>query len=316
MSIAAQSSPKSDTKTLSCCERTGLQSPGNFLHDHRAVVCDGLTHSFPTAGGAIRAVDQVNLEILLGELTLITGPSGCGKTTLLSIIAGLLRPSEGSIFVLGQDVRGLSHRALSQFRLTSIGFIFQQFNLLSGLSIVENAAIPLIARGVAGGEARRRSAALLSQLGLEKQLGSFPRQLSGGQQQRVAIARALVHEPRLVLCDEPTASLDLKRGQAVMEMLESPGQPLFVGLSKSGVVAKVFARPSMVVCKGDRLVQLDCAPFLAECDFKQAELDLAVRRLERLRSLPRPESVEIATQKLAVAKAVQVTAIEQRSRYE
>ncbi len=174
---------------------------------------------FPSAAGSVKVLKGVDFEARAGELTMLVGPSGCGKTTLISIIAGLLRGASGRVDVFGHDVTSMTDQDLITFRLSHIGFIFQQYNLLAGLSVVENAAVPLVAAGVTWNDALDTARDLLATLGMTPHLTKFPRQLSGGQQQRVAIARALVHKPRLLLCDEPTAALDGKSGQAVMTLL-------------------------------------------------------------------------------------------------
>jgi putative ABC transport system ATP-binding protein len=183
------------------------------------VVCQQVAIEFPSAAGPIKVLKGVDFEARPGELTMLVGPSGCGKTTLISVIAGLLRGATGSVNVFGQQVTSLSNRQLVPFRLANIGFIFQQYNLLAGLSVIENAAVPLVAAGSPWPDALDAARDLLNTLGLTPHLTKLPRQLSGGQQQRVAIARALVHKPRLLLCDEPTAALDGKSGQAVMGLL-------------------------------------------------------------------------------------------------
>lgn len=183
------------------------------------VVCHQVAIEFSTGAGPIRVLKGVDFEAPAGQLTMLVGPSGCGKTTLISIIAGLLRGATGSVRIFGEEVTKLSGSDLVPFRLANIGFIFQQYNLLAGLNAAENAAIPLVASGMSWPSALERSNALLGRLGLDAHRDKLPRQLSGGQQQRVAIARALVHEPRLLLCDEPTAALDGKSGQAVMGLL-------------------------------------------------------------------------------------------------
>jgi putative ABC transport system ATP-binding protein len=167
----------------------------------------------------VQALRGVTFSAGAGEMTLLVGPSGCGKTTLISAIAGMLTPDAGSISVFGSDLRKLSRGKLTAFRAKSVGFVFQQFNLLPALTATENASIPLRIVGASAGEANRRAAALLDRLGLAAHRDRFPTQLSGGQQQRVAIARALVHEPHLVVCDEPTASLDAESGHAAMALL-------------------------------------------------------------------------------------------------
>src|SRR3954453_3263950 len=194
-------------------------SPLTTHHSPLAVSCRGVTKEFIAGDATVMALRGVDADVRLGELTLLVGPSGCGKTTLISIIAGLLDPTAGNVEVLGQDLAGLRGRRLVEFRGRNIGFVFQQYNLLPALTAAENAAVPLLAAGVAKKKAVTAASDLLSQLGLGERLHALPSQLSGGQQQRVALARALVHEPRLVVCDEPTSALDHETGNAVMELL-------------------------------------------------------------------------------------------------
>ncbi len=186
---------------------------------HPAVVCSGVTKEFGSGQTRVQVLRGIDLQIPFGEVTFLVGPSGCGKTTLISAIAGLLTPNSGEIQVLGRSLKKLRGGALVDFRGKNIGFIFQQFNLLPTLTAAENAAVPLIGRGVRFGKAVRMAGDMLAQLGLKDHRHKYPQQLSGGQQQRVAIARALVHNPRLVVCDEPTASLDAETGHQVMELL-------------------------------------------------------------------------------------------------
>jgi putative ABC transport system ATP-binding protein len=169
--------------------------------------------------GDFEALRGVNFEALLGELTFIVGPSGCGKTTLLSVITCLLDATSGDVELFGEHPAQLPPNELITFRRRNIGFVFQQYNLLPALTAAENAAVPLIASGMKRSEAVNRAKSLLGQLGLDGRRDALPATLSGGEQQRVAIARALVHEPRLVVCDEPTAALDGTTGEAVMELL-------------------------------------------------------------------------------------------------
>ncbi len=184
-----------------------------------AIEVSGVEKEFGSGPSAARVLRGTSMRVRFGGITMLVGPSGCGKTTLLSIIAGLLRPSGGAVSVLGRDIFGMSESEQVEFRRQSLGFIFQQYNLLPSLSAAENAAVALLAARVDRRLAVGRAAAALSMLGLEQKLHSLPRTLSGGQQQRVAVARALVHDPRIVLCDEPTAALDGKSGRAVMEMM-------------------------------------------------------------------------------------------------
>jgi putative ABC transport system ATP-binding protein len=184
-----------------------------------AIRVEGVARDFEAGGQALRVLHDVSVEVRSGELTYLVGESGSGKTTLISIIAGILYPTEGRVEVFGTDIYSLSDRKLVEFRLATIGFIFQQYNLIPTIDAASNAAVPLIAGGMARHEATERAQAMLEKLGIGDQGAKLPSQLSGGQQQRVAIARALVHEPRLVVCDEPTAALDAKSGRTVMDLL-------------------------------------------------------------------------------------------------
>lgn len=167
-----------------------------------------------------RVLHGVDLQIPFGQLSFLIGPSGCGKTTMLCVMSGTLTPTSGQVEVLGTSLNQLKAAERVRFRRRNIGFVFQQYNLMAYLSAAENAAIPLIADGVKTSHALAKARAVLAQLGMSEHEQKLPRQLSGGQQQRVAIARALVHDPALVVCDEPTAALDAKAGQAVMTLLD------------------------------------------------------------------------------------------------
>lgn len=184
-----------------------------------AICARGITRDFEAGQTTIRVLHGIDTEIRPGELTYVVGESGSGKTTLISIMCGILYPTEGEVKVFGTDIYKLSDTELVNFRLNNIGFIFQQYNLIPSIDAAANAAVPLIAKGVPIDEARERAKILLDKLNIGDQADKLPRQLSGGQQQRVAIARALVHEPRLVVCDEPTAALDARSGRRVMDLL-------------------------------------------------------------------------------------------------
>ncbi|MEY3175548.1 MAG: Macrolide export ATP-binding/permease protein MacB [Planctomycetota bacterium] len=185
-----------------------------------AVLCRGVTKEFGTGEAKVQALRGIDVDILYGQMTLLVGPSGCGKTTLISIMAGLLDPTAGEVSLLGQNRRSLSGSRLVRFRAENIGFVFQQYNLLPSLTAVENAAVPLLIRGVRRSEAIERAMGLMTEVGLRDRAFALPAQLSGGQQQRVAIARALVNEPRLLVCDEPTAALDAHAGRTVMNLIK------------------------------------------------------------------------------------------------
>ncbi|MBK8176054.1 MAG: ABC transporter ATP-binding protein [Rhodospirillales bacterium] len=197
-----------------------------------AVVCRNIVKDFDGGSGPVRVLFGIDVQFGAGEMTFLVGPSGCGKTTLISIVAAILAPSEGSVEVLGQPLTRMRGRDLVAFRRANIGFIFQQYNLLPALTAAENAAVPLVAAGMALAKAAKKAAARLESLGMGAHVNKLPRQLSGGQQQRVAIARALIHEPKLIVCDEPTAALDAASGMAVMELLRTaafdPGRAVIV----------------------------------------------------------------------------------------
>ncbi len=184
-----------------------------------AVECRGIQKSFGTGEARVDALRDADFRAGFGELTFIVGPSGCGKTTLISVVAGLLDADEGALHVLATDMGALSGNERLAFRRQNVGFVFQQYNLLPALTAAENVAVPLLVAGIKRAEAIERAKELLARVDLGSRLHAFPSQLSGGQQQRVALARALIHEPKLVVCDEPTAALDHKTGDAVMEML-------------------------------------------------------------------------------------------------
>ena len=184
-----------------------------------AVVCRGVRKHFGEGETRVEVLRGIDYSVRTGDLSFLVGQSGCGKTTLISVIAGLLDADSGEIRLLGEDVAALGGRDRVLFRRRNLGFVFQQYNLLPALSAVENAAVPLFAAGVPRREAEDRARALLCRVGMEARADALPSKLSGGQQQRVALARALVHEPRLILCDEPTAALDHQTGETVMELL-------------------------------------------------------------------------------------------------
>lgn len=186
-----------------------------------AVRCAGVEKHFGDGDARVQVLRGVDFTVKPGQLSFLVGPSGCGKTTLISVIAGLLDTTAGSVELFGQNTERLTAENRVLFRRRNLGFVFQQYNLLPSLTAAENAAVPLLAAGLKRRDALDRSRALLVRLGLEKRMDAYPSKLSGGQQQRVALARALVHEPRLIVCDEPTAALDHATGEAVMELLAS-----------------------------------------------------------------------------------------------
>jgi putative ABC transport system ATP-binding protein len=197
-----------------------------------AVVCRGVAKEFGDGETRVRVLHGIDLDVPPGEMSLLVGPSGCGKTTLISIIAGLLDATEGTVEVLGHDLGAMSGGRKVTFRGRNIGFVFQQYNLLPALTAAENAAVPLIILGRRRAEAIAEARGVLDTLGMGRRADAVPAQLSGGEQQRVAIARALVHGPRLLVCDEPTAALDAHSGRTVMGLLRDvavqPGRAVIV----------------------------------------------------------------------------------------
>lgn len=185
------------------------------------VITDEISKSFGSGDDVIHALRSISIAISAGKLTMIIGPSGCGKTTLLSAIAGTLKPDAGTLHVLGHNLTQMSDKELTLFRSIHIGFIFQQFHLIHTLTCAENVAIPLLIQGMERKRAFEKAIEALSLVGIADRAWRRPKQLSGGQQQRVAIARAIVHSPSLVICDEPTSALDFENGTKVMKILES-----------------------------------------------------------------------------------------------
>lgn len=187
--------------------------------NNKTLQINHVSKRYGSGSTAVTAVYDVSLSVNPGEIVLIMGPSGSGKTTLLSMLGALLRPTEGEIRLNGTILSALAENHLPEIRLKQFGFIFQDFNLLSALTALENVAIVAELAGSKSGEARRKAASLLTELGLGERLHFLPEKLSGGEKQRVAIARALVNDPSLILADEPTANLDSKIGHEIMRLL-------------------------------------------------------------------------------------------------
>lgn len=197
-----------------------------------AVIARDIEMAFGSIGLKAQVLFDIDLEVDSGELTMLIGPSGCGKTTLLSILSGTLKPTGGDVEVMGNVITRMKDSEKVILRRRRIGFIFQQYNLLPALTAAENAAMALVADGMPLKKAAEKARAALETLGMGPHADKLPRMLSGGQQQRVAIARAIVHEPDLVVCDEPTAALDAETGRQVMELLKEaaagPGRAVLV----------------------------------------------------------------------------------------
>lgn len=215
-----------------------------------AVEVRGVEKSFGDGASRIHVLKSVNMDAVLGGITMLVGPSGCGKTTLLSAIAGTMRVDAGKIDVFGHSLEKMSGGALTRFRAETIGFIFQQFNLIPTLTVAENVGVPLLIQGLSAGKALKRSKEMLDQVGLGPRWNERPNKLSGGQQQRVAIARALVHEPPLVICDEPTAALDAQNGEIVMDLFSQVARA-----SDRAVI--IVTHDNRIFSYADRIARMD-----------------------------------------------------------
>ena len=218
--------------------------------DDIVISCRGVTKSYGGGEAKVAALRGIDLDVRRGELLMIVGPSGCGKTTLISVITTVLSHEAGQCHVLDRDLQHMDERERADFRRKSIGFVFQLFNLLPALTAAENVAIPLLIEGVPWEKARSRASELLETIGLGARVSTLPAKLSGGQQQRVAIARAVVHDPALLVCDEPTSNLDHETGHAVMKVLR--------GLTeKSGRTASVVTHDPRIFEFADRIARMD-----------------------------------------------------------
>ncbi len=178
-----------------------------------------LSKSFFTEEVETRAVKSATLEIEKGEFVAVMGPSGCGKTTLLNLLGLIDRPTSGDLLLEGKRVNGLSENPYTRIRRGNMGFIFQNFNLVDELNVIENVELPLVFAGVKRRERRERTMEVLDRLKMSHRAKHYPQKLSGGQQQRIAFARAIVNKPQLLLADEPTGNLDSRNGQRMMELL-------------------------------------------------------------------------------------------------
>ncbi len=178
-----------------------------------------VTKTFVRGKEPLTVLDGLSLDIAEGAFEALMGPSGSGKSTLLNLIAGLDRPTKGKAMVAGNDLGAMSDGELAKFRARHIGFIFQSYNLMPVLTALENVELPLLLTKLSGADRRKRAQTALRVVGLEDRMGHYPRQLSGGQEQRVAIARAIVHDPTILVCDEPTGDLDRKSADDILALL-------------------------------------------------------------------------------------------------
>jgi putative ABC transport system ATP-binding protein len=210
----------------------------------------GISKAFVSGKITLQVIRGSSLDIYPGELTLVVGPSGSGKSTLLSMMSGLLRPDTGRVLALGVDVWRLDQAALDRFRLQNCGFVFQGFNLFSGLTALENVILPLQYLGLRGTWAVERSRKALDEVGLASRMHLRPAELSGGEKQRVAIARALVKDPALIFADEPTSALDKSNGQIVIDLLRR------IAADHGATVLGVTHDPRLL-SHADRVIELE-----------------------------------------------------------
>ncbi len=207
--------------------------------------------SYPGRGGEgeVIALSNISFQVQAGETVAVVGQSGAGKTTLLQLMAGLDKPSSGTVHIAGHDINTLNDQALSRFRNQTIGFVFQFFNLQPYFTAQENVAFPLLLRGEKKGVAMRRAHELLAAMGLSERTAHFPATLSGGEMQRVAVARALISEPKLILADEPTANLDEDNAHAIIDLLQSSARD-------RGMSVIVITHDSRISKRFDKILRL------------------------------------------------------------
>ncbi|HEX8077801.1 MAG TPA: ABC transporter ATP-binding protein [Chthoniobacterales bacterium] len=204
-----------------------------------------VTREYRSGQRTVHALDGISLEIARHEFVAITGPSGCGKSTLIHLLAGLDHPSSGEIFVDGIALHSANDAALTNFRRHQVGLVFQFFNLLPTMNVLENVSLPLLLQGIAPAESDARAAELVELVGLRERARHFVHQLSGGEQQRTAIARAMVHRPSLLIADEPTGNLDSHSASSVMQLLAKIGgetRTTLIVVTHSDEVARAASR--------------------------------------------------------------------------
>jgi putative ABC transport system ATP-binding protein len=226
----------------------------------RALEMRGVRKTFEAENAPVRALRGVDLTVEVGEFTALMGPSGCGKSTLLNLVAGLDTPDEGEIRVAGEEVTGRGEDDLARLRRRHIGLVFQFFNLLEGMTVLENVALPAVIAGRKRKMAETRARDLLDLLGIGDKAAAVPGVLSGGQRQRLAIARALANEPTLLLADEPTGALDSDGGHEVIELLRrlhKGGQTIVLVTHDDGVAA---AAGRVVRMRDGRMVEPEPEP--------------------------------------------------------
>jgi putative ABC transport system ATP-binding protein len=242
---------------------------GDSLHDlssegKEAIVLQGVGKSYSRGEVTTHVLDAIDLTVMRGECVFLMGPSGCGKTTLLSIMGCVLSPDRGSVNLFGLDPKTLDNRALANLRLQHLGFVFQRYHLIRGLTALENIGVPLTLSGWPANRVDNRARQLLSQVGLADKASSQPWQLSIGQCQRIALARALAVDPGLVLADEPTAALDAKTGQQAMKLLLQL-------TTEVGKTAVVVTHDERILSYADRVLRLEAGQLTEEFPSNQRQ---------------------------------------------
>jgi putative ABC transport system ATP-binding protein len=244
-----------------------------------------VTKIYDTGNLIVRAVDDVSIQIKAGEFVGLVGPSGSGKTTMLAMLAGLLQASEGQLLIDGQDLGQMNDIQRTRFRREKIGFTFQANNLVPYLTALENVELMLRLNNHYGRDGRQKATELLTRLGLEDRLDNLPAQLSGGQQQRVAIARSLIHNPSVVLADEPTASLDTERAFQVVQIFAN----LIKEQNKAGIMVTHDLRMTKYVDKVIQMVDGKVAQVITDCE--SIELLAGTSKFDAIdNSAPKPVS--------------------------
>ncbi len=234
----------------------------------QAISVRDLTKMYAQGEAATRALAGVTLDIDTGELVILMGPSGSGKTTLLSAVGCLLRPTSGSVRLLGQEVTRLEESELQKIRLDRVGFVFQSFNLFSTLTAAQNVALAFDLKGVGRRAATGRAADLLEQVGLASKSDAYPADLSGGQKQRVAIARALALDPPIILADEPTAALDSQSGLTVIHLLRDLAR-------QKGRAVVIVSHDDRILRFADRIVRIADGQIVAGDQGRASSIDPA-----------------------------------------
>jgi len=220
-----ETSEKEQAKDGAKTNGDAAAAPSKEAHPHRdsgkaIVSMQGVSKTFYRGKEPVPVLDNLDLEIAEGAFEALMGPSGSGKSTLLNLIAGLDRPTRGQARVAGSNLTDMNDAELAKFRSRTIGFIFQQYNLMPVLTALENVELPLLLTKLSGSERKKRAQTALRVVGLENRMTHYPRQLSGGQEQRVAIARAIVNDPTIIVADEPTGDLDRKNADEILSLLE------------------------------------------------------------------------------------------------